>query len=262
MKRWTEQELAALRREYMTASSEQLKAMHPGRSLAKIREKARQFGLRVGVPRGQARHNFKHGECSGGGRTRSVEWIAWASMRWRCYNPRHKHFKHYGGRGITVCERWLGKDGYDHFLTDMGRRPGPRLSLDRIDNSKGYSPDNCRWATPAEQNGNRRNGFEVEIGGETHSLSGWARIKGMKRGTVIGRYNAGVRGEALLAPMPHPSRFAGMNRQATKDRRAQICVAIRDGLNRQQVKERFGVCDRTWRKMKAVVDEEMKRGVA
>ena len=78
----------------------------------------------------------------------------------RCYNPNHKEYKDYGGRGITVCDRWrFGENhlhGFECFMTDMGDKPSTEYSIDRIDNDKGYSPDNCRWATPTQQIGNRR----------------------------------------------------------------------------------------------------------
>lgn len=92
-----------------------------------------------------------HGDTKNG--TRTAEFVAWQSMKYRCSNPRMKTFKYYGGRGITVCERW---NLFENFLADMGRKPGPKYSLDRINNEGSYEPTNCRWATQSEQIRNRR----------------------------------------------------------------------------------------------------------
>jgi hypothetical protein len=93
----------------------------------------------------------RHGESRGIGRT--VEYTAWQSMRYRCLNPRSKKYRLYGGRGITICERW---SSYECFLADMGRRPSAEHSLDRTDNDGNYELRNCRWATRSEQSRNRR----------------------------------------------------------------------------------------------------------
>lgn len=79
-------------------------------------------------------------------------YISWRAMVMRCENPNYRYFKDYGGRGITVCDRWLR---FEDFLSDMGERP-PGLTLDRIDNERSYSKDNCRWGSPSEQTRNRR----------------------------------------------------------------------------------------------------------
>lgn len=91
-----------------------------------------------------------HGHTRGG---RSPTYICWMAMRARCANPKDPGFGYYGGRGITVCDRWRGS--FENFLADMGERP-EGLTLDRVDNSGNYEPGNCRWATWSEQNLNRR----------------------------------------------------------------------------------------------------------
>ena len=85
-------------------------------------------------------------------------YATWYAMNYRCHNPKAYGYKDYGGRGITVCDRW--RNDLNAFAEDMGERP-KGLTIDRIDNDKGYSPDNCRWATWKQQGNNKRSSLEV-----------------------------------------------------------------------------------------------------
>ncbi len=108
-------------------------------------------------------------------------------MKTRCYNPRFKDFRLYGGRGIIVCERWI--HSFVAFYCDMGPKTTPKHSLDRIESRGNYEPGNCRWATWKEQANNwaERN-RRVTFNGETLGLPEWAARLGIKRETLRDRF--------------------------------------------------------------------------
>lgn len=131
-----------------------------------------------------------HGQ-SAGGRVSST-YKTWDSIKGRCTNTEHNQYSDYGGRGITVCTRWL--ESFDNFLEDMGERPSG-MSIDRIDNNSGYSKENCRWTTSKQQIDNRRNTFVFVINGVEYDSSSKAEKElGLYRGAVNDRCRRGHAG--------------------------------------------------------------------
>jgi hypothetical protein len=118
------------------------------------------------------------------GMARTPEYHAWQALRQRCEIPNHQEFKSYGGRGITVCNRW---QSFENFIADMGLRPTSKHSIERKDNDRGYEPDNCVWATFKEQSDNKQQSRRLTFEGRTQSLTRWAEEKGMKPCTLNSR---------------------------------------------------------------------------
>ena len=111
------------------------------------------------------------------GGTHRREYVVWKGMRVRCTKPWAINYPLYGGRGITICDRW--RNSFQAFLDDMGPRPSADHSIERIDNDRGYEPGNVRWATRVEQGRNKRSNHLVTVGDETLPVSAWAERAGM-----------------------------------------------------------------------------------
>jgi hypothetical protein len=124
------------------------------------------------------------------GKSRTPEHVAWNNAKARCHRKTHPRYADWGGRGIEMCERW--RNSFEAFLEDMGPRPGPNYSIDRIDGNKGYEPGNCRWATSQEQSENRPDWVNaITFNGETLSMTQWAKRVGISRKSLYDRIALG-----------------------------------------------------------------------
>jgi hypothetical protein len=135
--------------------------------------------------------NKTHGQSQ----RKTKEYYSWTGMRKRCNQKNCEDYKDYGGRGITVCERW---DSFENFLADMGKAPEGH-SLDRIDVNKGYSPENCKWSDSKTQARNKTNTRWITYNGVTKALAEWAELSGSKRTMIDKRIRRGWSvGEAIF----------------------------------------------------------------
>tara|TARA_R110000765_G_scaffold376076_2_gene466781 strand:+ start:1523 stop:2149 length:627 start_codon:yes stop_codon:yes gene_type:complete len=147
----------------------------------------------------------KHGEAKSG--AKSTLFNAWCAMKGRCYNKNNQDYKTYGARGITVYEGWI--DNFSDFSTyvnkELGERPN-KYSLDRIDNNKGYEPNNLKWSSPTEQVRNRSCSRVLAFKGETLSLKEWSERTGIQRRTIHARiYQLNWTVEKTLTTIPKRS---------------------------------------------------------
>lgn len=140
----------------------------------------------------QRKTNFKHGFSH-----KERLYDTWENMKRRCYNPKNIRYALYGGRGITVCDEW--KNDYVAFRSwALENGYADNLTIDRIDNDKGYSPENCRWATSNEQENNMSRNHLLSYHGETHTLSEWANILGITYSTISHRVSRGWSMERIV----------------------------------------------------------------
>lgn len=128
-----------------------------------------------------------------------LTYARWKSMMQRCNNPQATNFKYYGALGVSVCERWRD---FALFLLDMGECPSRSMTLDRLDNDKGYEPGNCRWATQAAQNANRSYCVPITHNGTTRNIADWAKEIGVTPNALAMRLRLGWTVErALTQPL-------------------------------------------------------------
>lgn len=136
----------------------------------------------------------KRMEMHGGRNT--PEYRVWIDMKRRCYNPERNEYKYYGGKGVTVCDRWL--ESFTNFIADMGARPSDGYQIDRIDTYGNYCPENCRWVTAKTNSNNKRNNLVLTLNGRSMTASQWARELNMFKMTLVKRKNRGWSDEEVL----------------------------------------------------------------
>ncbi len=135
--------------------------------------------------------NTRHGSCQ------TPEYAVWRNMLSRCRNPKNIRFDRYGGRGIKVCSEW--EASFEAFLSYVGHKPGPRYSLDRIDNDRNYEPGNVRWATSREQSRNRRGNRLLDHGGICMTIAEWGEKLGVSPSVISSRLYRGWTTERALS---------------------------------------------------------------
>lgn len=171
----------------------------------------------------------KHGHARFGAVTR--EFRVWSDVKKRCLNPKAQNYPRYGGRGVWVCARWM--HDYKAFFDDMGPKPSPAHSIDRINADGGYTcgkcddcasrgvPLNCRWATAAEQQRNKRNSKFVTVRGETKTVAEWAEISGIGQLLIGYRIRKGWEPERAVFEPPNPKKSEVQKRRWAAERARQ-----------------------------------------
>lgn len=196
------------------------------------------------------------------GLTKTYFYSVWQSMRKRCYNPKAAHFADYGGRGITVCDRW--QNSVSAFAEDMGPRPSAKHSLDRIDNDGNYEPSNCRWATYSQQRKNARDTTRYIFDGRAQCLTDWANELDISFGTLWNRLNVkhlSVAEAFTKSSLPTRGMVNGYSkltdqqvvtsRQRWKDGETLTALAVEVGVSRETLWK--AVVGRTWKHLPGAV---------
>lgn len=165
--------------------------------------------------------------------TRTRVYRIWSAINRRCSNPNADDYARYGGRGITVCERWV--KSFEAFYADMGEPPAG-MQIDRIDNGKGYEPGNCRWVTSSANNRNRRDSVYVEFRGERLHIRELAERFGIRPATLAWRLKQGMSPEdAATKPLVDPNGYF----EFKGERLSMSEICRRFGLERQTIERRM-----------------------
>jgi hypothetical protein len=141
--------------------------------------------------------------------TKMPEYNTWVHMKSRCYNENDSFYHRYGGRGITVCDRWI--DSFNYFLDDMGKRPSSKHSLDRIDNDGNYEPSNCRWTTFKIQARNRSNNTFIETHWGKITMAEFSEITKLKMAWIMTKFKIGFDFTVIKEPNPNTSIYRKRN---------------------------------------------------
>lgn len=171
-------------------------------------KEVRVFALKSGKSQscGCGAHRFDGSNRNPNGTKSIPEYSIWSGMKSRCNNPSHVHYASYGGRGIRVCDKW--SNSFEAFFKDMGQRPSPHHSIERIDNASNYGPDNCCWADAKEQARNRRDNRLLTWNGQTLTVAEWSIRIGIKRSTLNMRLRSGWDASKALST---PVRFRALS---------------------------------------------------
>lgn len=191
------------------------------------------------------------------GMTGTVEHRCWKKIRERCFNARCKDFPDYGGRGITICDRW---ETFANFLSDMGPRPAGCTSIDRLNVHGNYEPGNCRWATARQQARNRRSSRIVEHNGQRKCLAEWAEQFGINQIILAKRLARGWSVERALNEPMLPPKERIRRRDCTRvitfngETRPLAEWAERQGLPYYVLRQRL---DRGWPEARALTEPSL-----
>lgn len=178
----------------------------------------------------------------------------WQGMRRRCLTPTTSGWKDYGGRGITICPEW---DDFHQFVQDVGERPTPAHSLDRIDNDRGYEPSNCRWATKLEQQRNQRTTKRAVIEGKEHLVCELALMFGLKHETIEARAKKGMTFDQVTAKTRYT--FTGGVRKAIEVRVRNQREATHCKNGHAWSPENTSISPQGWKRCKACHRAKMLR---